>query len=228
MKAMILAAGEGKRMRPLTSELPKPLLEVGGKRLIDYHLEKLARLGFEQVIINVAYLGEKVKSALGTTYPGGMQICYSVEPEPLETAGAIMHALEYLGEHPFILINGDIWTEYDFATLQRNGLMAKTGVHLVMVPNPAHHSDGDYLLDRSNRVCLKDDRETGVTFSGISVIDPQWFGCYPHKRKKFPLREVFAWGIGNSAVTGEYYQGEWYDIGTPAALEALNVKLNKR
>ena len=226
MQAMILAAGEGTRMRPLTNTIPKPLLSVGPHRLIDYHLQKLVALGFEQVVINVAYLQEKITAALGTHYCG-MRIHYSVEPEPLETAGAILHALELLGEQPFLLINGDIWTDYDFGLLQHKTLADANRGHLVLVPNPSHNAEGDFAISRDLHVCPKQVQQPAYTFSGISLIDPKLICDYPQKRKKFPLREVFSWGINDDVITGEYYAGQWYDIGTPAALEFLDAKLRE-
>ena len=152
MKAMVLAAGRGERMRPLTDEQPKPLLRVGGKRLIEYHLERLSAAGFREVVINTGWLGDKIEAALGTGEQFGLSITYSHErPEALETGGGIFQALPLLGSAPFLLVNGDVWTDIDFGALRRDppeGSLA----HLVLVPNPPQHARGDFLLENGSRV----------------------------------------------------------------------------
>ena len=145
MKAMILAAGRGERMRPLTDSTPKPLLRVGGKALIEYHLEKLAAAGIRDVVINISYLGERIREILGDGSRWHLSIQYSIEPEPLETAGAILQALPLLGEQPFVLINGDVWTDYAIEKLKDYPLQSSCG-HLVLVNNPSHHPEGDFSV----------------------------------------------------------------------------------
>ncbi len=225
MKAMILAAGEGRRMRPLTLETPKPLLGAGGKSLIEYHLLKLAGAGVKDVIVNVAYLGEKIIAALGDGERYGLDIHFSVETAPLETAGGILHALPRLGEQPFLLVNGDIWTDYDFSRLLQLPMEKDCGAHLVLVDNPPHNPAGDYSLSRRGSVRGKSAEAETYTFAGMSIIDPRLIDRYPKKRSKFPLKEVLDWAIARNAITGEYYGGEWDDIGTPEKLASLGRRL---
>ncbi len=219
MKAMILAAGQGTRMRPLTEHTPKPLLEVGGIALIVWHLEKLAHFGFREVVVNIAHLGWKIPQALGDGSQWGVHITYSDEQEEgaLESAGGIVKALDHLKDSdPFLVVNGDVWTDYDFDSSKtlRDGVLA----HLVLVPNPPHNPEGDFaLLDGF----VHDNPE--YTFSGIGYYSPKLFEHVPYgKRALAPLlREAMYEG----KVTGELYEGEWYDIGTPERLEALNARL---
>ena len=218
MKAMILAAGEGRRMRPLTLETPKPLLQVRGVSLIEHHIRRLKGVGIRDVVINVAYLGEKIRTALGDGAHLGVSIQYSIEPEPLETAGALLHALPLLGDKPFLLINGDVWTDYPCAKLSEQPPLGHG--HLVLVPNPPHKAGGDFSLDPEGGVQILG--ESGFTFSGISLLSPQLIRDYPHPRRQFPLREVFEWAIQHSALTGELFTGTWCDVGTPERLADLN------
>ncbi len=209
MKAMILAAGKGERMRPLTLTTPKPLIRAAGVPLIEYHLRALARAGFTEIVINHAWLGQQIEDHLGDGSRFGLSIRYSPENEPLETGGGIFRALPLLGEEPFLVVNGDIWTDYDFATLRRPlaGL-----AHLVMVDNPAHHpTGGDFCLDNG----LLHDGEPGastLTYSGISVLHPRLFEhCRAEAFKLAPLlREAMAKGL----VSGEHMHGQWIDVGT--------------
>jgi len=215
MKAMILAAGKGERMRPLTLHTPKPLVQAAGKPLIEYHLEALARAGFTEVVINHAWLGEQIEAHLGDGQRFGLSIRYSPEGEPLETGGGIFKALPLLGNEPFLLVNGDIWTDYDFAGLRAplDGL-----AHLVLVDNPGHHGRGDFrLLD--GRVVDGDDAPGTLTFSGISVLHPALFdGCQPGAFKLAPLlRQAMAEG----RVSGERHSGLWVDVGTLERLAAV-------
>jgi N-acetyl-alpha-D-muramate 1-phosphate uridylyltransferase len=220
MKAMILAAGRGERMRPLTDDLPKPLLEVGGKMLIEYQLEKCKAAGITDVVINHAWLGEKIEQALGDGTRYGLKIQYSAEGEALETAGGIIHALPLLGDAPFVVINGDIFCDYDISGLP----MTLSGLaHLVLVNNPSHHPQGDFALSGSNKVT-----ETGkdkLTFSGIGVYHPDLFKAYPEGKRA--LAPVLRQAMQQARVTGEYFQGEWYDIGTPERLHQLDLSLGK-
>ncbi len=228
MKAMILAAGRGERMRPLTNELPKPLLWVGGKPLITYHLEKLSQLGIREVIINIAYLGEKIKAALCDGSQWNLSIHYSEEPEPLETGGALYQALPLLGDEPFLLVNGDVWTELDFAALIQPFLPGCLG-RLLLVDNPTHNTAGDFALDQQGYL-LKADQCVGqtYTFSGIACFHPDVIRAYPEVRQIFPLREVFHYFIERQQLQGQYYEGVWHDIGTPDRLNALDRRLSTK
>ncbi|MDQ5909392.1 MAG: Mannose-phosphate guanylyltransferase [Pseudomonadota bacterium] len=216
MKAMILAAGRGERMRPLTDHTPKPLLPIAGKPLIVHHLEALRAQGIIEVVINTGHLGEQLLAALGDGQRWGMQIDWSPEPpDALETGGGIFQALPLLGAKPFLVINGDIWTNYPFSQLSTDppGL-----AHLVLVNNPPHHPKGDFALAENGKVT-----EAGAprwTFSGISVLRPELFvGCEPGR---FPLGPLLRRAMTTGQVSGEFYSGEWRDIGTPQRLAELN------
>lgn len=228
MKAMILAAGLGNRMRPLTDHLPKPLLQAGGKSLIEYHLENLQRAGIREVIINLAYLGEKIREQLGDGKQFGLEIAYSTEPEPLETGGAILHALDLLSAEPFLLVNGDVWCDLDFAQFTTRALAENKLGHLLLVPNPDFHPLGDFALDK--RGLLIDDHDKThpqrFTFGGISLLSPKLIADYPDKRQKFPLVEVLRRAISNGQLTGQVHQGHWSDVGTPARLQELEDYLS--
>jgi len=222
MKAMILAAGLGSRMRPLTDHTPKPLLEVGGIPLIVWHLEKLAHHGFKKVVINIAHFGYMIPEALGDGSEWGIRIIYSDEQEEggLESAGGIVKALPHLKDsNPFLVVNGDVWTDYDFDVSLKldEGILA----HLVLVPNPAHNPKGDFAIDGGKAVNIP-----AYTFSGIGYYSPKFFkGMAYGKSALAPLlREAMKEG----RITAELYEGEWYDIGTPERLEALNSKLFNR
>ncbi len=225
MKAMILAAGEGRRMRPLTIDTPKPLLQVNGISLIERHITALKSAGFNELVINIAYLGDKIKSALGSGERFGVKIYYSQEEAPLETGGAIRHALPKLGEQPFLLVNADILFDYDCAQL-RDIEAPDAGAHLVLIANPPHNPNGDFALDDQNEVCMKSAEEKyrypSLTFSGLSVVDPKMISHYPKLREKFPLLEVFQYAIAERRLRGEFYRGNWSDVGTPERLAALN------
>ena len=214
MKVMILAAGLGTRMRPLTDHTPKPLLAAGGKPLIEWHIERLAAAGLRELVINTAWLGEQLEQALGNGERFGVSIAWSREGAPLETAGGIRRALPLLGDQPFAVVNGDIWTSFDFAGLHEPEGLA----HLVLVDNPAHHPKGDFCLDSDGRV--RDNGEPRLTFSGIGVYRPALFqGLADGEAKLAPLlREAMARG----EVTGEHFTGSWWDIGTPQRLEQLD------
>jgi len=219
MKAMILAAGRGERMRPLTDHTPKPLLLVGGKPLIVWHLERLAQAGFKEVVINHAHLGAQIEKALGNGSAWGLSIEYSPESTALETAGGIANALHLLGDAPFLVINGDVFTEIDFGSLQ---LAAPYLAHLVMVDNPSQHPEGDFAL-HAGKVSGEGDHQ--LTFSGIGVYHPRLFAELERGQaaKLAPLlRSAMAKGL----VTGQHYQGVWHDIGTPARLALLDQALS--
>ena len=218
MRAMILAAGRGDRLRPLTDELPKPLVEVAGKPLIEYHLKALARAGFREVVINQGHLGDLLPEMLGNGSRWGVKIHWSDEqPEALETGGGIFKALPLLGSAPFLVINGDLWTDYPFARLRA---VKCDWAHLVMVPNPSHNPVGDFALAGA-RI-----RETGdrkLTFSGMAVYNPRLFdGCQLGKFSVVPLVRL---AMENHLVTGEEFQGDWNDIGTLERLDATRKKV---
>lgn len=232
MKAMILAAGRGERMRPLTDDCPKPLLQVGGRSLLAWHLTALARAGIRDIVINHAWLGERIVEALGDGARYGVRIRYSAEPEAaLETAGGIIQALPWLGSEPFLVVNGDIWTDFDYSrlpTLDEQALGA-----LVLVPNPPQHPRGDFALiprpDQRFDVLADPDRLAAAdapprhTFSGIALYRPEFFaGRSPGRQPLLPLlRDVAARG----RLRGQLYQGLWFDIGTPERLRELDERL---
>ncbi|WLG96352.1 N-acetylmuramate alpha-1-phosphate uridylyltransferase MurU [Pseudomonas sp. FP198] len=215
MKAMILAAGKGERMRPLTLTTPKPLIRVGGIPLIEYHLRALATAGFTEIVINHAWLGQQIEDHLGDGSRFGVQIRYSPEGEPLETGGGIFRALPLLGNDAFLVVNGDIWTDYDFSALRRpiSGL-----AHLVLVDNPEHHPKGDFILAGGQ----VNDGEPGadkLTYSGIAVLDPQLFaGCADGAFKLAPL---FRRAMAAGRVSGVRLEGHWVDVGTHERLSQV-------
>lgn len=220
---MILAAGLGTRMRPLTDHCPKPLLDVAGKPLIVRHIERLAEAGFTELVINTAHLGHLIEEALGNGSAWSVRIAYSRESQPLETAGGIVNALPLLGAEPFLVINGDIWLDFPLATLRRS-LLTGALAHLVLVDNPAHHPQGDFML-RGERV-LPRGNEQGLTFSGLSVLSPTLFAAWRARAgEAFPLREVLWPAMQNGAVRGEHYSGYWLDVGTPQRLQELAQRL---
>jgi len=219
---MILAAGRGERMRPLTDAVPKPLLPVAGKRLIEYHLERLRAAGFREVVINTAWLGDMIEQALGDGRDLGLSITYSHErPEALETGGGIHHALPLLGSAPFLLVNGDVWTDIDFGGLRRDP-PAGSLAHLVLVPNPPQHPRGDFLLEQG---FLSEGEGTRHTDSGIGIFHPGLFAqCAPGK---FPLLPLLRQAIAQRRLTGELHTGCWHDIGTVERLAALDAELRR-
>lgn len=218
---MILAAGRGERMRPLTDHTPKPLLEVQGKPLIVWHLERLAAAGFREIVINHAHLGHQIETALGNGSRWGLSIRYSPEAVALETAGGIARARPLLvdesGDAPFLVVNADIYTDIDFAKL-RTALAEGREAHLVLIDNPPQHPQGDFVLD-GGTVGL--DGERMLTFSGVAVYAPRLFaGLLPDKPAK--LAPLLRDAIGRGAVSGEHHHGIWHDVGTPQRLAALN------
>jgi len=217
MKAMILAAGRGERMRPLTDAIPKPLLQVQGRPMIEWTIERLARAGFVDLVVNHAHLGERIESALGDGSRMGVSIRYSAEGEALETAGGIAQALPLLGGEPFLVVNGDIVCDFDFSSLRICDLREALA-HLVLVPNPAHHPGGDFAL-RDGRV--QDAGEPRWTFSGIGLYRPALFD--PVRRgDKAKLLPLLHSAMARGRVTGEIHRGTWHDIGTPERLANLN------
>jgi len=224
MRALILAAGRGERMRPLTNDLPKPLLPAGGQPLIDYHVQALARGGIREIVVNLSWHGEKLRSYLGDGTRYGVTFAFSEEgPEPLETGGGIHHALHLLGPGHFWVVNGDIACDFPFA---RRTLPPGTLAHLVLVPNPLHNPRGDFCLAG---VRIAADRPAGPdsrTFAGISVLDPQLFA--DARPGRFPLAPLLRAAAAQGAVTGEEYSGMWTDVGTPERLRALDAELKAR
>lgn len=229
MKVMILAAGRGERMRPLTDSIPKPLLPVGGKPLIVWHLERLARAGLREVVINHAHLGEQIEAALGDGARWGLSIGYSAEPEgALETAGGIANALPLLGtEDTFLVLNGDIYCDWDVARAVK-ALMPGALAHLVLVPNPPHHPQGDFLLVDGKvhaDIAAATGGGAGVhTFSGIGIYRPQLFAGVERGRaaKLAPLLRA---AMATDQVSGELHRGRWMDVGTPQRLAELDAEL---
>ena len=224
MKAMILAAGRGERMRPLTDQTPKPLLVAGGKPLIVWHLERLAAAGFKEVVINHAHLGAQIEAALGDGAQWGLHIRYSPEPPgALETAGGIAQALPLIGREPFLVVNGDIYCDVDFGRFSRlTGAGWQPAAHLVMVANPAHHAGGDFSLD-DERVIYANGEQT-LTYAGVGVFAPDFFATVaPGSVMK--LRPLLDAAIAAGTLTGERYTGRWVDVGTPQRLTELDQEL---
>lgn len=221
MKAMILAAGRGERMRPLTDDTPKPLLRAGGKALIEHLIEALATAGFHDLVINHAHLGTQIEAHLGSGARYGVSIAWSREPDgALETGGGIVQALPLLDGDHFLVVNGDIWTDYPFARLARRpeGL-----AHLVLVDNPAHHPGGDFALIGGQ---VQVSGSPSLTFSGIGVYHRDLFrGCKPGR---FPLAPLLRAAMDRGEVSGEHYNGRWYDIGTTERLAELDRMLSER
>ncbi|CAA0124343.1 N-acetylmuramate alpha-1-phosphate uridylyltransferase [BD1-7 clade bacterium] len=220
MKAMLLAAGFGKRMMPLTATCPKPLLTIAGKPLIEYSIDRLVEAGFNELVINHAYLGEQIVNTLGDGSRWGASIAYSAEGEPLETAGGMTHAAHLLGQAPFAVVNGDIWCDFDFRRLTAHKLSGL--VHLILVANPEHNIEGDFHLDGNGHVAnsktnIKSER---LTYSGIAIIDPALFERFGVTDG--PLGPLLRQACDAGLVTGELHAGQWQDIGTPERLDALN------
>ncbi len=227
MKAMILAAGRGDRMRPLTDKLPKPLLEVAGKPLIQFHVEKLVAAGFRELVINTSWLGSLIEDFLGDGSAWGCEIQWSREPAALETAGGIIQALPLLGSAPFAVINSDIWTDFCFAGLQASKLASGPGAHLVMVDNPAQHSEGDFVLTSSGLLRPRNGPQASgdraLTYSGMSIFCAGFFRG--RATEKLPLRPLLDEAMQRNRLWGEYYAGRWCDVGTPARLAELDAEL---
>lgn len=223
MRAMILAAGRGERMRPLTDHLPKPLLPVGGKPLIVHHLQALRAAGIQHVVINHAWLGDKIEAELVDGQQYGLQIHYSPEGATgLETAGGIRLALPLLGDEPFLVVNGDVLTDYPFASLF-DALMPGKTAHLVLVPNPPQHPQGDFSLQQG---LAQADGESKFTFSGIAVYRPEFFHDVPPGAQK--LAPFLRAAMARQQVSAELYQGYWADIGTPQRLADADLFFRSR
>jgi len=222
MKAMILCAGLGNRMLPLTKHTPKPLLMVNNKPLVEWHIERLYRAGFREVIINIAYLGWMIKEYLGDGQRYGLSIIYSDEQLEggLETAGGIIKALPLLGDKSFLVINGDIWCDYPYSNDFR---LYDNLAHLILVPNPPQHPQGDFGL-KDSRVILGSEKL--YTFAGVGYYSPKLFDSIPYGKR--PLAPILKESIKRGDISGEYYTKEWRDIGTPERLEELNSKFSGR
>ncbi len=218
MKAMILAAGRGERMRPLTDETPKPLLKVGGDYLIAHHIRSLVSAGITEIVINLAWLGEQIEQAIGNGHRYGAHIYYSAEGAVgLETAGGIKHALPLLGQGPFIVVNGDVWTDFPFGTLPA---MPEGFAHLVLVNNPLFHQGGDFALQDGH---LRSEGAQKLTFSGIGVYRAELFEAVPEGC--VPLAPLLRQAMAEGQVSGEHYRGGWVDVGTAERLNELDDEL---
>jgi N-acetyl-alpha-D-muramate 1-phosphate uridylyltransferase len=231
MKALIFAAGKGERMRPLTNHTPKPLLAVGGKRLIEWHIEKLAACGIRDIVINTSWLAECFEPALGEGSRWNVSLNYSYEgTEPLETGGGMLQAMKIIGDETFIAVNGDIWSDVDYSQLPKviSGL-----AHLVLVDNPAHNMQGDFVLRKEGLVESHGDRK--LTFSGIGIYQPGLFSNWrelvgdvkgaDETPPRFKLAPLLRYAMHQSQITGEHHKGRWTDVGTPERLEALNKQM---
>lgn len=220
MKAMVLAAGRGERMRPLTDATPKPLLAVRGKPLLQWHLEAIRRAGIREVVINLAWLGEQISATFGSGAGLGLMLHYSHEPPgTLETGGGILRALPLLGDGPFLLVNGDTYTDFDLAAFVAEGLAPGALARLVMVPNPPQHRSGDFALVDGE---LRPEGAPRYTYSGIGLYDPALFaGC---EEGRFPLLPLLQKAMRARALRGLLHEGQWSDVGTVDRLEALNAK----
>jgi MurNAc alpha-1-phosphate uridylyltransferase len=226
MKAMILAAGRGERMRPLSDTTPKPLLEAGGKSLIVWQLERLVAAGFADIVINVAHQGKAIAAALGDGSRFGATVRYSLEPEPLEVGGGIATALPLLGEGVALVVSGDVYVELDYGTLgARAQAMTATAepphVHMVMVPNPPYHPDGDFSL-HGGRLALNG--APRLTFGNVALYRTALFEGLP-RGKKLPMLPFFREWIGRGWASGERYDGSWANVGTPEELQRLDRHL---
>jgi len=216
MKAMILAAGRGSRLRPLTDDTPKPLLTAVGRPLIEHQIVGLARAGFRELVINIAWLGEQIEAYLGDGAHLGVDIAYARErPGELDTGGGVRRALPLLGDAPFLLVNADVYTDFDYARLHDRPTGTDDLAHLVLVPNPPHHREGDFALE-GDRVIT---HGRALTYAGIGVYRPRLFADVVATR--FPLAEPLRAAIEAGVVTGERHDGQWHDVGTPDALERL-------
>ena len=220
MRAMILAAGRGERLRPLTDETPKPLIKVAGKSLIEYHLENLADAGFKEIIINTAWLAEKIHQQLGDGSSYGVSIQYSDEGTALETAGGIINALPLFGNEPFLVVNGDTWCDFDFKKLPelKPGIQA----HLILVDNPEHNGKGDFCLQHG---LIKNSGECMLTYSGIGIYSAAFFA--EQQAGALPLAPILRKKCDEDLVSGQYHEGLWTDVGTIGRLQELERQLSE-
>ena len=220
MKVMILAAGRGERMGNLTQNCPKPLLKVKGRCLIDWHLIKLCEAGFKDVVINVAYLPKKIIEFVGDGSKWGLNIFISEEEQALETAGGIKKAIKYLGDEPFVVINADIFSDYNYKNLKNRSLQKKSVGHLVLINNPEHNLKGDFGIMDDGILTMNSERL--LTFSGIAIYDPKFFSelTEGNKIKLAPMLEI---AINKKCIEGEFFEGAWSDVGTPERLNMINL-----
>ena len=220
MKAMILAAGRGERLRPLTDETPKPLIKVAGKSLIEYHIDNLASAGIKDIIINTAWLAEKIHQQLGDGSNYGVTIQYSDEGTAMETAGGIINALPLLGNEPFLVVNGDICCDFDFSSLDtlKDGIQA----HLILVENPDHNPEGDFSLQDE---LVKNSGETMYTFSGIGIYSTDFFA--EQQSGISPLAPLIRNKCEENLVSGQLHEGRWTDVGTIERLQELDIQLSR-
>ncbi|MCL7713056.1 N-acetylmuramate alpha-1-phosphate uridylyltransferase MurU [Stenotrophomonas mori] len=235
MKALVFAAGLGERMRPLTEHTPKPLLRAGGKPLIAWHLERLAAAGVRDVVVNTSWLAPQFPATLGDGSRWNLRLHYAYEgPTPLETGGGMLNALPLLGEAPFLVVNGDIWTDFDFASLPRE---PQGEAHLVLVDNPPQHPQGDYRLDAHGR--LHHDRHGPcLTYAGIGIYRPSLLAAWrevigepprgDHDRPRFSVVPLQKHHMAQGRISGQHYRGHWTDVGTPQRLQALETTLRDR
>jgi len=219
--AIILAAGEGRRMKPLTDTRPKPLIKVAKKSLLERHIEGLAGAGFTEIVVNASYFASQIVDFCDDRQFGDARVTVVVEETPLETAGGIVNALPLLGERPFVVVNGDVYTDFPLARLQALDLQDDLA-HLVMAPNPEHHPAGDFVLKNGRLLAGGQPR---VTYAGLSVMSPQLFeGMKPGKSALRPLLDI---AIIEARLSGQLWSGLWSDVGTPARLRELENKLNQ-
>lgn len=232
MKALIFAAGLGERMRPLTDHTPKPLLQAGGKPLIEWHLQRLAALGIDEVVINTSWLADQFPQTLGNGERWGLKLTYVYEGEtPLETGGGMFNALPHLGDAAFIAVNGDIWSDFDFARLPQE---PAGDAHLVMVDNPEHHPEGDFILDAAGLLHATGAADR-LTFAGIGVYRARLLRDWRHiigdaagadaTPPRFKIAPLLKAAMTRSAITGEHHRGAWTDVGTPQRLQQLETQL---
>lgn len=226
MRALILAAGRGERMRPLTDHTPKPLLQVGGKPLIVWHIERLVRAGITDLVINHAHLGMQIEQALGEGSQLGATIRYSDEGTALETAGGIAFASHLLGDEIFAVVNGDVYCDYDFSSFAARAAAlsdSEDKAHLVLVDNPEHNLKGDFAL-KAGRVLTRSPLPDSLTFSGIGLYRPSLFDGIV-RGSKAPLAPLLREQIALGKVSGEHHLGQWVDVGTPQRLAELDQQL---
>jgi N-acetyl-alpha-D-muramate 1-phosphate uridylyltransferase len=223
MKAMLLAAGRGERLRPITDQIPKALVEAGGKPLIGWHLERLARAGFRDVVINVSHLGERIVERLGDGSRYGLRLSYSRERERLETAGGIANALPLLGQEPFLLVNADVYCECDFSRFMKLQLGERLA-HLVLVPNPTHKAKGDFSLRAG---VVGEEASPRYTYAGVALMKPALVA--PIRRgEKAPLAPLLYEAARRGLLAGELYEGQWQDVGTVERLAELEKHLREK
>ena len=223
MKAMILCAGFGERMRPLTEHTPKPLLQVAGVPLVEYHIRALARAGVQELVVNVSHLGEQILEYCGDGSRWDVRITYSHEEQPLETAGGIQRALPLLGADAFLVVNGDVWMDYPFEQLRGYVLKSWEKAHLVMVDNPPQHPLGDFCLASGGEVSYRGEGEVGYTYAGVGLYSPDFFAGV--EAGKLALRPLLDAAIAQGSLGAEHYRGDWEDVGTPERLQVLDLRV---